>query len=449
MLLELGRLLGAIRYDELPGLTVDKAKDTILNFLATGLAAAGSPLVSAEKGVWELAGGCGDCVIIGHSGRVTPIAAASVNALMGQIYLLEDCHEHTLSHPGVVAIPVALALGQGANASGKNVVEAVVAGYEAIGRIGTVLIAPGFPSFGQRPASTLAPFGGAAAAALVLGLDGKGISNALAISANTASGVMEFVNSGADDICLQNCFAAKNSVMATMLAAKGIAGSMSILDGQFGLGKAMNRSDLDWSAIVADTPGHYQIDESFIKRFPGCGHVLATAQAATALVAKKKIAPENIESVSLGVSQRAKDFPGVDNVGPFSGTISAMMSHQFMVASVFVHGEVSARTVDMYDHPGVADVAKRISVELDEEVDRAFPQKTGAKLKMRLKSGEELSEFVEDISPLKRDEVIARFRGSADQYFPGSRIDEIIDKTMNIELLGSVNELMVLLEPGC
>jgi len=237
--------------------------------------------------------------------------------------------------------------------------------------------------------------------------------------------------------------------MATMLAAKGVAGSMSILDGQFGLGKAMNRSDLDWSAIVADTPGHYQIDESFIKRFPGCGHVLATAQAATALVAKKKIAPENIESVSLGVSQRAKDFPGVDNVGPFSGTISAMMSHQFMVASVFVHGEVSARTVDMYDHPGVADVAKRISVELDEEVDRAFPQKTGAKLKMRLKSGEELSEFVEDISPLKRDEVIARFRGSADQYFPGSRIDEIIDKTMNIELLGSVNELMVLLEPGC
>ena len=448
MLYELSKILESIKYENLSELTVEKAKITILNFLGTGLAAAKSPVTRAEIAIWKEIGGTGDCVILGNSGRVSALAAASVNALMGQTYLLEDCHEHTLSHPGVVAIPVALALGQSECASGKQVIEAVVAGYEAMGRIGGVLIAPGFPNFGLRPASTLAPFGGAAAAAKIFGLDAEGICAALAITGNTASGVMEFVNSGAEDICLQNCFAAKSAVMAAMLAREGVGGSASILSGQFGLGRAMNRMELDWSPALEANPGHYMIDESFIKRFPGCGHVLATAQAATELTARQKIDPEEIKAVYVGVSKGATEFPGVDNQGPFSGTISAMMSHQFMVASVLVHGEVTARTVDMFDDPGVASVAKKIFVDLDEQVDKAFPRKTGAKLKILMKNGEEFSDFQEDLKPLDRDEVAARFRNCAGRYFSEKRSADIVDKTLSIESLETLGELMDLLQPA-
>ncbi|MCL2391396.1 MAG: MmgE/PrpD family protein [Oscillospiraceae bacterium] len=445
MLLELGKILESIKYETLPEVTREKAKVTLLNFLATGLAAANAPAAEAEISVWSSVGGAGDCVILGHSGRVSPLAAASVNAMMGQIYLFEDCHEHTLSHPGVVAIPVALALGQKSRASGKQVVEAIVSGYEAIGRIGAVLIAPGFPSFGQRPASTLAPFGGAAAAAKIFALDSHKTCDALAIAGNTASGVMEFVNSGAEDICLQNCFAAKNSIMAAMLAMKGIKGSASILDGHFGLGKAMNRKELDWSPALKAAPGHYMIDESFIKRFPGCGHVLATAQAAMALVAENEIATEEIEKVTIGVSKGGKEFPGVDYCGPYTGTISAMMSHQFMTASVLVFGEVSAKTVDMFDNPDIANIARKINVEVDEQVNQAAPHKTGAKIKILLKSGKEVSNYQQDIIPLNRDEVIERFISNAEDFFTSSQSQDIIDKALNLELLESVDELMSLL----
>jgi len=445
MLVELGEILESIKYDKLPELTVQKAKITILNFLGTGLAAAESPVTKAEVSAWKRLGCAGVCAVLGHGGTVSPLAAASINALMGQVYLLEDCQEHTLSHPGVIAIPVALALGQDTNASGKKIVEAVVAGYESMGRIGAVLIAPGFPNFGLRPASTLAPFGGAAAAAKVLGLDARGVCAALSIAGNTAAGVMEFVNSGAEDICLQNCFAAGNSVMAAMLASDGVTGSPTVLEGRFGLGRAMNRKDLDWTR-ASDMSAGYMIDDSFIKRFPGCGHVLATAQAATELYSRHRLNPEDIERVDVGVSKGATEFPGVDNQGPFTGTISAMMSHQFMVASVLVHGEVSARTVDMYDNFAVADLAKKIFVELDDEVDRAFPHKTGAKLRVRLRNGEELFDFQEEIRPLDPEEVIARFRLCAETHFSGGHIEDIIDMTMSIEALDSVNELMIMLE---
>ena len=445
MLSELCRILDSIEYDALPELTVEKAKVTLLNFLGTGLAAADTPITKAERSVWEAAGSNGACVVLGQGGGVSPLAAASVNALMGQVFLLEDCHEHTLSHPGVVAIPVALALGQYRNASGKQIIEAVVAGYECMGRIGAVLIAPGFPNFGMRPASVLAPFGGAAAAAKILGLDSDGMCAALSIAGNTSSGVMEFVNSGAEDICLQNYFAAKNAVMAAMLAENGVTGSQSILEGQFGLGRAMNRVELDWSPAIRETPGHYMIDESFIKRYPGCGHVLPTAQAAASLVAKHKVSPGDIERATVGVSRRAKDFPGTDNPGPFHGTISAMMSHQFMVAATLVCGKASVAEIKKFDDPGIAAVAKRIYVEFDEQIDNAFPHKTGARLEIQMKNGDTLRDFQEDIIPMSHEEVAARFKLNAMRYMPESQADEIVNIAHNLDSLDSVNDLMRLL----
>lgn len=445
MLLELSKRLEAIRYDQLPEKTIEKAKTAILNFFGGSLAGAHAPLTLAEKAVWKSQNCSGDCVILGNKGKTSPMAAASVNALMGQIFLLEDCHENTLSHPGVVVIPIAMALGQSLNASGKQIIEAIVAGYEIIGRIGAVLIAPGFPRFGLRPASTMAPFGGAAAAAKLMGLTAEGMENALSIASNTASGVMEFVNSGTEDICIQNCFAAKNSMMAAMLAANGIKGSKTILEGQFGLGRALNQKDLDWNQALAERP-YYMIDESFIKRFPGCGHVLATAQAATSLVKRYSFKPEDVEKVIVGVSKGAKEFPGVDNAGPFSGTISAMMSHQFMVSSTLVHGEISVNTVKMYDHPGVADVAQKVFVEIDETVDKECAHKTGARLSVSLKNGESISDFQEDINPLNTDEVILRLRTHAKDFIPDKWVDEIIDKVLNIESLNSIDSLMNLLE---
>ena len=445
MLYELGKRLEAIRFDRLPRETVDKAKTTIMNFFAGGLAGADAPLTLAEKAVWESQGSSGNCVVVGHPGRLSPLAAASVNALMGQIFLLEDCHEATISHPGVVVIPVALALGQSLGVGGMQIIEAVVAGYESIGRIGSVLIAPGFPSFGLRPASTLAPLGGAAAAAKILGLTAAGIADAIAIAGNTASGVMEFVNSGTADICMQNSIAARNGVMAALLAARGVRAAPTILDGTFGLGRAMNRQALDWSAALAERHG-FMIDDSFIKRYPGCGHVLATAQAAASLAQRYRIDADSVEKVTVGVSKGAREFPGVDYAGPFSGTISAMMSHQFMVASTLVHGEVTVDTVRRFDDPRVAEVARKVSVHVDEAVDRAFPHKTGARLQIRLKTGDTLVDFQEDLNPLNRDEVIDRFWRVAKGFMPDDRADEIVEITLRLERLNAVDSLMSLLE---
>jgi 2-methylcitrate dehydratase PrpD len=443
---KLSERLTRIAFDGLPPATALKTKSAILNFLGGSLPGADAALTLSEKNIWKAQGCDGACVVIGHRDRTSPLAAAAINAAMGQVFLQEDCHEKTLSHPGVAVIPVVLAMGQAKGANGKEIVEAVVSGYEAQGRIGKFLIRPGFPKNGLRPASFLAPFGAAAGAARVLGLPADGMLRALSIAANTAAGVMEFVNTGTPDICIQNCFAAKNGAIAAYMAANGLTGAPTIFEGRFGLGYALLNEACTPDALALDDG--YEIDDTFIKIHPGCGHVLPTAQAAETLARSRKINPNDVERVTVGVSKGGGSFPGVDNQGPYSGTISAMMSHQFMVSAALVRGEVGIPVVKDFADPAINAFARKVFVVFDEEVERETQNhRVGARVTVALKDGGSVSEYQRDTPAQTREGVVARVRAYGRAYFSNARISAILEMADCLQALPDVNAFMDLFEP--
>jgi hypothetical protein len=150
MLIELGKRLESRRYGRLPEKTAEKAKIAILNFFGDCLAGADAPLTLAEKAVWDSQGCGGKCVIVGGKGKTSPIAAAAVNAVMGQIFLLEDCHENTLSHPVslLFRLPSRSAKPERRRPERLSRRRGRVRVHRADRR---VLITPEFPRFGLRP----------------------------------------------------------------------------------------------------------------------------------------------------------------------------------------------------------------------------------------------------------------------------------------------------------
>ena len=128
MIKRLSKLLDEIRYEELSSETVEKTKEAVLNFFGGSLPGALKPLTLAEKRFWERQGCVGEAVILGHRGKTSAVAAAAVNGAMGEIYLSEDVHMPTSSHPGMIVIPVAMAAAQEAHADGRKVIEAIAAG---------------------------------------------------------------------------------------------------------------------------------------------------------------------------------------------------------------------------------------------------------------------------------------------------------------------------------
>lgn len=444
MLEQLAERLEGIRFETLPKGTVEKTKTAILNYIGGSLPGTCAPPVLAEKRFWTEAGAAGPCTLLGHGETLSPLAAAAVNAMMGQVFLQEDCHEKSISHPGVIVIPTALALGQALHLSGKELITGVVCGYEGQGRIGRCLIRPGFPRNGLRPAAWVGPFGSAAAAARLLKLDRDGICAALTVAANTCTGVMECTIAGSDDMCIQNCSSARNGIMAAFEAKHGLRGARSVLEGHFGLGRALNGGEeCGWSAL-GEADG-YEIDDTFIKIYPGCGHVLPTAQAAVELVRKYRLEPEDVDRVVVGTRTAGKTFPGCDNPGPFNGHISAMMSHQFMVGAALCTGNVSIGAVRSFADHAIGQMAARVEVAVDPEVDGSG--KSGGRVTIFLKDGRVLSSLQEDTLGLSAAGVRERLRENGSRLYSTRRLEQIIRLTDSLEELPDVSEFAELLRP--
>lgn len=443
MLIKLAERLERISYDMLPQETIEKTKTAILNYVGGSLPGTGAPAALAEKQLWEAMPAPGPCTVLGRRGRYAPLAAASINAMMGQVFLQEDCHERSISHPGVIVIPTALALAQSLHLSGRELIAGVVCGYEGQGKIGRCLIRPGFPRNGLRPAACVGPFGSVSTAAKLLGLDKNGIRDAISIAGNTCSGVMECTISGSDDMCIQNCYSVKNGMMSAFEAKYGLHGAHTILEGKFGLGRALNNMDCDWS-ILGEDDG-FEIDDTFIKIYPGCGHVLPTAQAAVELVRTYCLKPEDVDHAVVGTKSAGKSFPGCDNRGPFEGRISAMMSHQFMVGAALCTGDVSISTVKNFADPAILEAAKRVEVVIDPEVDGL--ETCGGRVTLFLRDGSVVSSFQEDTLPQSVGGVERRMRENGAAFYSDSRIEQILSQAHELEKLDDVAVFAKLLEP--
>lgn len=447
MIYKLAALLDSIRYENLPQATIHKTKIAIRNYVGGSLPGRDAELTLAEKDMWDSFGSSGSCSVLGMSGSYSVIAAAAINAAMGEIYLSEDMHNQTSSHPGMLVIPVAMAYGESVKADGKRVIEAIVAGYEAMGRIGAALLGPDFADNGLRPASTIAPFGGAVAAMKVLGASADQLAKAMTIAGNTAAGVMEFVNAGTADICMQNCFAAKSSVMAAELARRDILASPTILEGRFGLGWGLTDGECDWDKLFTPRPGNgYVMDETVVKAFPGCGYIQCSALAITRFLEQHQVDAANIERIEAGVTHASKVWPGVDNKGPFRGTISAMMSHQFMIASAILKGKITVDTVRGFADPEIAALAQRIDVVEDAEIDKAYPAKSGCRIRIFLKDGSILEHLEDHVEYLDDAGVTERLTANAAGVYASTQIDEILRWTEAFDQLEDVNTFTELLK---
>ena len=118
-------------------------------------------------------GGEGRSTVIGAGRSTTPAMAALANGCGAHAFELDDVHEEAISHPGAVVVPAALALAQAGGATGRDLLEAVVIGYEAMGRAGIAVGPSAHMLGGFHPTSMSGVFGSAAAAGRLRGFDAE------------------------------------------------------------------------------------------------------------------------------------------------------------------------------------------------------------------------------------------------------------------------------------
>jgi len=237
-------------------------------------------------------------VVYGTDCRAAPAAAALANAVAGHALEFDDWEIPGNTHISVVLLPAILAAGSGRPLCGAAALDAYLAGYETIARIGEAINLEHYDR-GWHATATIGAIGAAAAVARLFALDPGQTTHALALATSRALGYNAQFGSEAKPV--QVGFAVDGGVSAAFLAAAGVTGQAHMLEHARGMAAMMSHADRERVARAMDRLGPAPaIDEYHIvfKPWPCCGY---THRIMTAMLELRErgIDPATIERIEL------------------------------------------------------------------------------------------------------------------------------------------------------
>ncbi len=442
----LAEFIKRLEFKDLPRDVIEKAKYHVLDTVGCILAGANTPPLDKIFAVVKKYGGSGSSTLIGRDFKSNCLNAVLFNGAAAHSYEFDDLHRSSVVHPGAVVIPAALTLAEALNADGKTVLLAIVTGYEVMTRVGMALGKSHY--YFWHTTATAGVFGSAAACSKILGLSSESVLDALGNAGTQASGLWEFKSNGAMSKLLHTGRAAQSGMLSALLAEEGFTGAKSILEGEKGLLRATSK-DYDFNKLTESLGETFKLFETSVKLYPSCGHTHPAIQAALKLLNREKFAFADIREVVIKTYSAALDVAGIENpLNPYQ----AKFSLAYCVATALREGKVELRhfTQEMLRDPVIKRFMSKIDVLIDPELDKAYPNKWLASVSITLNDGrkfEETAGYPEGNpgDPIWKQQVINKFVSLTSSFLEKSAIKEIVEKTLSLDKLENVNELMLLL----
>ena len=186
----LAEFAAALRFEDLPPAVVAHAKECLLDTLGCGLFGSTLPWSRILANTLGKVEHDRTSAVWGTSDRLSSPAAALANGAAVHGFELDDLHKESILHPGSVVAPAALAAADLATVvGGRDLLTALVAGYEVGARVGMSLGTAHLLQ-GWHPTGTHGTVAAAAAAASVLRLTPEQTHQALGIAGSQAGGLM-------------------------------------------------------------------------------------------------------------------------------------------------------------------------------------------------------------------------------------------------------------------
>lgn len=439
---ELSRYVSELELKDIPADVIHHAKLCVLDFVATSLRGSSDEQVTKAASLLEPGITSGVSTVFGRMGRYSSTDAALLNSLSSAATSVNDTHTASSSHPGMVVIPCVIALAEETGASGQAAIEAIVAGYEVMGRLGRACITPDLARF-HRPTGLLGPTAAAAAAGRLLNLSPDGIQRAMSLATNTASGFNAWAGAGTMEWIFHSGFAARNGIVCARLAEAGLSAAGDILTGPAGMLAAFGRTG-HAVALRANLGKTFEILTIVHKPAPACIHVQAPSQVALHLVKQQELSPDKIAHVLIEVTEAAAKYPGCDNAGPFPHKVSGQMSIQFAVASILRTGRIDIANWKDHANPEFFDLAQRCSVEISPELDAEFPEKNGARVTVTMRDGTVSAHEQPDFQSMSLSALVERLKEFSQGVLPNGSALAFLDRLDSLEVH---NNVRVFLDP--
>jgi 2-methylcitrate dehydratase PrpD len=448
----------ACRDEPLPAAVVADVPARVLDILGLALAAHGDPDADAAPAVLRSVrrwGGTAEATVIGSGDRLPAPAAALVNGTLAHSLDFDDTHLPSVLHPSASVVPAALATAEATGASGAALLAAVAAGVELTDRLGMAaydreLANSIFFERGLHATSICGAVGSAAAAALLLGLDRAGVASAMGVAASMGAGLIEANRTGGTVKKLHCGWAAHAGVSAAYLAADGLTGPPTVLEGRFGFFAAYADGRCDDDALLGALGGRWELLRTAFKPYPSNHFTHPGIDCALALRAAG-LDVSTVDWIELGApapTLRTIAEPHAEKIHPRS-TYHGKFSGPYTVATALLGG--GGLGVGLDDFTGPLDPARlalaaKVRCVADERATKIFPHAFAAVL--RVGTGGSVLEHRVDASlgsaeaPLSPADLARKFHLNATRAVSPAAADALAARTTALAGLATVDTLL-------
>jgi 2-methylcitrate dehydratase PrpD len=429
---------------EVPPAAREAAGTAFLDTIGVMLAGALEPAARAVQAAAKSEGGEPRCRIIGTSGITSAGWAALANGTAAHALDYDDMCFVSLAHPSAPLVAAALAAGELAGSPGRALLDAYVVGFEIEAILGRAMN-PRHYTQGWHCTSTLGTIGAAATAARLLKLDRQATANCLAIAASQASGLKE--NFGTDTKPLHAGMAAKNGIMAALLAQNGLAASSHAIEGPQGFLKAMGSERADLGDLIDSLGTRWEIVETGItvKLYPSCAGTHPALDVILDLRREHGFTANDVESIEIGVDAVTPTI--LIHPRPATG-LEGKFSMQFCAAAAVVMGQVGLPTFEpeVVHDARIAGMLSRIEMKVDPTLRADAPALTQSRVSIRLRDGRTLRAYADGARgyparPASARELDDKFRACAGCVLDSARTEAAIGMMRSLDELAETRTL--------
>jgi 2-methylcitrate dehydratase PrpD len=431
---------------DIPEHVLRKTEDLLVDWFGSAVAGHGARAVETIGRFTELMGPqSGSSEILFTRKTSSPYFAAMANAAASHVAEQDDVHNGSVFHPATVVFSPALAVAQAIGASGLDLLVASIAGYEVGIRVGEFLGRSHYRVF--HTTGTAGTLAAATAVGHLLKLNPEQMLHALGSAGTQSAGLWEFLRDAADSKQLHTAHAAGAGLMSAYLAKEGFTGAKQILEGKQGMAVGMS-TDSDITKLTDGLGTRWATAETSFKYHASCRHTHPAADALLQVMHQNHLKAEDIAKVITRVHQGA-----IDVLGPVVDPKTVHQSKFSMGTVLALAARFNFAGLNEFEDHFLDDATKSfrdiVTMELDPEVDGAYPNRWIGKVTVITKDGKTFEGRVDEPkgdpgNTLSRVEIedkairLALFSKGATE----SEMKKSIAVLWNIEKLSKVEKLL-------
>ena len=444
---DLARFGSALRFEQVPPEVVARIKSSVLDSLGCCLFGATLPWTRRVAELARHEGAAPVASVIGMGQRTSASLAVLVNSTSGHAFELDDIHKESIVHAGSIATPVALALCEElGKRSGKDLITAMVAGYEIGTRVGNAATTSLFFR-GFHPQGTSGAFVAAATAARMLGLDAPTFQHALGIVGSQAGGLMA-AQEGAMVKRFHSGRAAQSGIYSARLAASGFTGILDVLEAPYG-GYLSTYSDEPNPQRLTDGLGQtWETLNVGYKPHASVTSIHSAQDGLLDILRENDLKADDVAQVEAGLSPMTHVHCAWEYKA--QGVTAAQMNLYYGLAVIALDGVAFTEQFQegRLAEPRTLDLIRRMTAYVDKEIEAMGPAfRHASRLKVRTRDGREFTKLTlhrrgSPENPLSPGEIVDKFYSVVAPCMQRADADRIVGLVDRLDSLPDLDALV-------